>query len=258
MTGEPLPDVFQLGLKAVLFDLDGVVTRTATVHARAWKRLFDEFLAGRDGDRQRLAPFRVPEDYIPYVDGKPRYEGVRSFLLSRGIDLPWGDPTDSPDTPTICGLGNRKNRFFRQVMAEEGVEVFPGTIALIQALRTAGIKTGCVSSSKNCLAVLERAGLIERFDVIFDGRDLEREGLPGKPRPDAFLRAAALLGVAPGAAAVVEDAVSGVEAGRAGGFKLVIGVDRGAGREALVQAGADVVVDDLAELPIPSAEAPEA
>jgi beta-phosphoglucomutase family hydrolase len=251
MDERELPDIFQLGLRAVLFDLDGVVTRTARVHAQAWKRLFDEFLAGCEGDPARLGAFRVPEDYVLYVDGKPRYDGVRSFLLSRGLDLPWGDPGDSPDAPTICGLGNRKNRFFQMVMAEEGVAVFPSTLALIQALRAQGIRTACVSSSKNGVPVLERAGLADLFDLILDGKDLEREGLPGKPRPDAFLHAAALLGAAPGTTAVVEDAVSGVEAGRAGGFRLVIGVDRGAGREALSRAGADIVVADLAELPRP-------
>jgi trehalose 6-phosphate phosphatase len=250
--GEPhapaLPDVFGTALKAFLFDLDGVVTHTAAIHARAWKRLFDEFLAGLEGDAERLAPFRLPEDYLAYVDGKPRYEGVRSFLQSRAIDLPWGDPQDSPDERTVCGLGNRKNRYFKQVMAEQGVEVFPATIALIRALRAHGVRTACVSSSKNCRPVLERAGITDLFDVIFDGRDLEAENLPGKPRPDAFLRAAERLGVAPAASAVVEDAVSGVAAGKAAGFRLVIGVDRGAGREALLAAGADVVVADLAEL----------
>lgn len=235
-------------IKAFLFDLDGVVTHTAAIHARAWKRLFDEFLAGFEGDPERRAPFRLPEDYLAYVDGKPRYEGVRSFLQSRGIDLPWGDPQDSPDDRTICGLGNRKNRYFNEVMAEQGVEVFPTTIDLIRALRTKGIKTACVSSSKNCRPVLERAGITDLFDVIFDGRDLEREGLAGKPRPDAFLRAAERLGVAPAESAVVEDAVSGVAAGKAGAFRLVIGVDRGAGREALQSAGADVVVADLSDL----------
>jgi len=247
--GEALPDPF--GLKAWLFDLDGVVTRTARVHARAWKRLFDEFLAGRQGDPEQLDPFRLPEDYIAHVDGKPRYEGVQSFLLARGIDLPWGDPGDSPDAPTVCGLGNRKNQYFNEVMDEDGVEVFDGTVALIEALRARGIKTACVSSSKNCVPVLERAGLLALFDAIFDGRDLEREQLPGKPRPDAFLRGAKLLGVAPAEAVVVEDAVSGVEAGRAGNFELVIGVDRGAGRDALLAAGADVVVGDLAEFAAP-------
>ncbi len=242
-----LPDLFRSGLKAVLFDLDGVITNTAEVHARAWKQLFDEFLAGREGQAERLGPFRLPEDYIDYIDGKPRYEGVRSFLTSRGINLPWGDRADPPDAPTVCGLGNRKNRYFHRALEEQGVEVFEGSVALIRALRARGIKTACVSSSKNCQTVLERASLTNLFDVIFDGGDLEREGLPGKPQPDAFLRAAVRLGVAPREAAVVEDAVSGVEAGRAGGFKLVIGIDRGAGRKALTAAGADVLVSDLAE-----------
>jgi len=249
--GEQLPDPFGSGLKASLFDLDGVVTRTARVHARAWKRLFDEFLAQRQGDPAQLGPFRLPEDYVAHVDGKPRYEGVQSFLLARGIDLPWGDPSDSEDAQTVCGLGNRKNRYFNEVMEEDGVEVFEGTVALIEALRAKGIKIACVSSSKNCIPVLERTGLVDLFDATFDGRDLEREQLPGKPRPDAFLRGAALLGIPPAEAVVVEDAISGVEAGRAGNFKLVIAVDRGAGRDALLAAGADVVVDDLAEFTVP-------
>jgi beta-phosphoglucomutase family hydrolase len=242
-----VPAVFGSAIRAVLFDLDGVVTRTATLHARAWQRLFDEFLAA-EGEDARSGPFRLPEDYIAHVDGKPRYEGVRSFLESRGIDLPWGHPDEPPDARTVCGLGNRKNRFFHEVLDEEGVEVFPSTIALIRALRARGIKTACVSSSKNCRPVLERAGIIDLFDLVFDGRDLERAGLPGKPRPDMFLCAAARRGVAPAAAAVVEDAISGVTAGRAGGFGLVIGVDRGAGRRVLQDAGADVVVTDLAHL----------
>lgn len=250
--GEPhapaLPDLFGMQVNAVLFDLDGVVTHTAAIHARAWKRLFDEFLAGPDDNPERFHPFRVPEDYLAYVDGKPRYAGVRSFLRSRGIDLPWGDPQDSLEDGTVCGLGNRKDRYFHQVLAEEGVEVFPTTIALIRALRTRGVRTACVSSSKNCRPVLERAGISDLFEEIFDGRDLEREGLAGKPRPDAFVRATERLGVAPAASAVVEDAVSGVAAGKAGGFRLVIGVDQGAGRDALLAAGADVVVADLAEL----------
>jgi beta-phosphoglucomutase family hydrolase len=243
-----LPEIFGTAIKAVLFDLDGVVTRTAAIHARAWKRLFDEFMAGLDGNPERLRPFRLPEDYLAYVDGKPRDEGVRSFLQARGIDLPWGDPQDLPDARTICGLGNRKNGYFHEVLTEQGVEVFPTTIALIHALRARGIKIACVSSSKNCRPVLERAGVIDLFDVILDGHDLETEHLTGKPCPDAFLRTAERLGVAPAKAAVVEDAVSGVAAGKAGAFGLVIGVDRGAGREALLAASADVVVADLAEL----------
>jgi alpha,alpha-trehalase len=238
---------FGPAIRAVLFDLDGVVTRTATIHARAWQRLFDEFLAA-EGEDARSGPFRLPEDYIAHVDGKPRYDGVRSFLHSRRIELPWGGSLRPPDARTVCGLGNRKNRFFREILDEEGVEVFPSTIALIRALRARGSKTACVSSSENCRQVLERAGIIDLFDVVFDGRDLERARLPGKPRPDMFLRAAAQLGVAPAEATVVEDAISGVAAGRAGRFGLVIGVDRGAGSRALRDAGADVVVSDLADL----------
>lgn len=236
-----------MGLVAVLFDLDGVVTRTADLHARAWKQLFDEFLAARTkgGD---FKPFRLPEDYVEYVDGKPRYEGVRSFLRSRGIALPEGDPDDPPERDTVRGLGARKNGYFHAAMREQGVTVFEGTVELIRRLRAAGIGTACVSSSKNCRPILENAGLLDLFDAIFDGKDLEREQLRGKPHPDIFLHAAELLAAEPARAVVVEDAVSGVEAGRAGGFGLVIGVDRGAGREALLSHGADWVVDDLAEL----------
>jgi beta-phosphoglucomutase family hydrolase len=232
-------------LRAWLLDLDGVITDTAAVHSRAWKRLFDDFLAAREGDPEQ--PFRLPEDYLRYVDGKPRYEGVRSFLHSRGIDLPWGDADDPPGAPTICGLGNRKNAIFNEVLDEQGVAVFGGTVDLIRGLRARGIKIACVTSSKNGRPVLERAGLIELFDAIVDGNELERHDLRGKPQPDSFLHAAALLEVGPGEAAVVEDALAGVEAGRAGGFGLVIGVDRGAGRAALLGAGADVVVDQLDE-----------
>lgn len=234
-------------LRAYLFDLDGVITDTAAVHSRAWKRLFDDFLAAREGDVEQLQPFRLPEDYVRYVDGKPRYEGVRAFLQSRSIDLPWGSAGDPPGVPTICGLGNRKNEIFNEVLDQQGVEVLEGTVGLIRALRARGIAVACVSSSKNARPVLERAGLIDLFDAIIGGNELERHGLRGKPRPDSFLHAAALLGVRPGEAAVIEDAVAGVEAGRAGGFGLVIGVDRGAGRTALLGAGADVVVDHLEE-----------
>ncbi|MGH6914846.1 MAG: beta-phosphoglucomutase family hydrolase, partial [Geminicoccales bacterium] len=234
-------------LSAFLFDLDGVVTDTAAVHGRAWKRLFDDFLASREGDPEQVQPFRLPDDYIAYVDGKPRYEGVRSFLESRGIDLRWGNADDPPDALTICGLGNRKNEIFHEVLDEQGVEVLGGTVGLIRALRARGIKVACVSSSKNGQSVLERAGLLELFDAVLDGNELERHRLRGKPRPDSFLHAAALLDVGPGEAAVVEDAVAGVAAGRAGGFGLVIGMDRGAGRQALLDGGADIVVKDLGE-----------
>lgn len=234
-------------LRAYLFDLDGVVTDTAAVHGRAWKKLFDEFLDAREGDPEQSQPFRLPEDYVRYVDGKPRYEGVRSFLDSRAIDLPWGSSDDPPDARTVCGLGNRKNRYFHEALAQQGVEVFEESVALIRRLRSSGVRTACISSSKNCRPVLERAGLTDLFDAIVDGVDLERHELAGKPRPDSFLHAARLVGVAPRQAAVVEDATSGVAAGRAGGFGLVIGIDRGAGRQALLDGGADVVVGDLGE-----------
>ena len=248
MTTGALPNLFACGLRGVLFDLDGVVTDTARIHGRAWQQLFDRFLAEQDGD---LEPFRLPEDYVTHVDGKPRYDGVRAFLRSRGIELAWGDPADPPDARTICGLGNRKNDLFHQALAEQGVAVFEGSVALIEALRAHSIKTACASSSKNAVPVLERAGLLPLFDLVFDGRELARLDLAGKPAPDMFTTTAARLGVAPAEAAVVEDAVAGAAAGRAGGFKLVIGVDRGAGRAALTEAGADVVVGDLAELPLP-------
>ena len=242
-------DVSALGLHAFLFDLDGVVTRTASLHAQAWRQLFDEFLAER-APRGGHVPFRLPADYVDFVDGKPRAEGVRSFLRSRGIDLPFGDPSDAPGAETICGVGNRKNRLFQRVLEDHGVEVFDGALTFIRQLRAVGIQTACVSSSKNCRPVLERAQLTGFFDLTFDGHDLEREELRGKPHPDCFLRAAELLGAEPSHAAVVEDALVGVAAGRSGRFGLVIGVDRGAGREALLRAGADLVVSDLSDLTV--------
>ena len=236
---------------AVIFDLDGVITRTARVHAEAWKRLFDDFLrerAVRMGAPFR--PFEVDTDYPRYVDGKPRFEGVASFLKSRGIELPWGQPDDSEDAATVYGLGNRKNRYFHEHLAREGVEVFESSVRLLRALRRAGIKTALVSSSRNAAAVLEAAGLVDLFDTRIDGVDLARLHLKGKPAPDLFLLAAERLGVAPARAVVVEDAMSGVEAGKAGGFGHVIGIDRRGTPEALRQAGADFVVSDLAFLKV--------
>jgi len=236
---------------AVIFDLDGVITRTARVHAAAWKRLFDDFLrerAGRIG--VPFQPFEVDTDYPRYVDGKPRFEGVASFLQSRGIALPWGEPDDNEDTATIYGLGNRKNRYFHEHLAHEGVEVFESSVRLLHALRRAGIKTALVSSSRNAAAVLEAARLVDLFDAQIDGVDLARLNLKGKPAPDLFLLAADRLGVAPARAIVVEDAVSGVEAGKAGRFRHVIGIDRHGHPEALRQAGADLVVSDLAFLKV--------
>lgn len=236
---------------AVIFDLDGVITQTASVHAAAWKRLFDDFL--RERARQThgsFTPFDVDTDYPRYVDGKPRFDGVASFLQSRGIALPSGEPGDSEDAETVYGLGNRKNRYFHEHLESEGVEVFNSSVRLVRALRKAGIKTALASSSRNAAAVLAAAGLTDLFDARIDGNDLARLDLKGKPAPDLFLLAAEQLGVPPARAVVVEDAVSGVEAGRAGRFRHVIGVDRHGTPEALVKGGADIVVPDLAFLKV--------
>ncbi|MGD2216879.1 MAG: beta-phosphoglucomutase family hydrolase [Gemmatimonadales bacterium] len=235
---------------AVIFDLDGVVTRTASVHARAWKQVFDEFLARwRRGNGESHEPFDIERDYTLHVDGKPRYDGVRDFLASRGIELPEGDPSDGPDVESVCGLGNRKNQLYNELLKEGGVEIFEDTVAQIRAWREMGLKTAIVSSSKNCATVLEVAGLTELFDVRVDGVELARLGLEGKPAPDMFLKAAELMDVDPARAAVFEDAVSGVQAGRAGGFGWVIGVDRVGNTEGLLANGADTVVSDLRDVP---------
>lgn len=231
---------------AVLFDLDGVITDTASVHAHAWKTMFDEYLrerAAREGEP--FEPFTFDGDYKPYVDGKPRYDGVRSFLQSRGIDLAEGTPDDPPDAETVCGLGNRKNELINQVIEDEGVIVYDGSVRLMHQLRDAGIRLAVVSSSKNCVTVLKAAGLLDMFDARVDGLVAAERGLPGKPAPDTFLAAAADLGAPPERAVVVEDAISGVQAGRNGDFGLVIGVARDGDPEALREHGADVVVSDL-------------
>jgi alpha,alpha-trehalase len=238
-------------MEAVIFDLDGVVTRTAELHAQAWKQLFDEYLEAR---ARRLGepfrPFDPASDYRRFVDGRPRYEGVVSFLRSRGIELPFGSPGDPEERETVCGLGNRKNRYFRAALARTGGDPYPTTLELISALRERGVRTAVVSSSRNCAAVIEAAGIGELFDAKVDGIDAAELGMPGKPEPALFLEAARRLGVDPAHAAVVEDAIAGVEAGRRGGFALVVGVDRGAQFDALTTAGADIVVADLAELAI--------
>lgn len=235
---------------AVLFDLDGVITATARVHAAAWKQLFDEFLAARaERDGTPFRPFG-DEDYRLYVDGKPRYEGVASFLASRGLSLPLGSPEDTPDAPTVCGLGNRKNVLFNALLRRDGVEVFDSTVAVIRRLRAAGVRTAVVSSSKNCATILEVGGISGLFDLRFDGVEAARLYIKGKPAPDTYLEAARRLGVVPARAVVVEDALSGVQAGRAGGFGLVIGVDRAGNGDALLENGADIVVADLEELQV--------
>jgi beta-phosphoglucomutase family hydrolase len=245
-----------LGFDAVLFDLDGVVTRTADLHAAAWAELFDDVLRRRAAEGgEPFRPFDREADYLAYVDGKPRHEGVRSFLGARGIALPEGDPTDGPKAATVHGLGARKDACFKRRLRREGVEVFASTLNLIRALRERGVKTAVVTSSRNGREVLRAADVEALFDVRVDGLDAQAFGLKGKPDPDPFLKAAALLGAPPGRALVVEDAVSGVEAGRRGGFGLVVGVDRGGNRDALAAHGADLVVSDLGELGVADLEA---
>ena len=243
-----LPKLGELGLKAMVVDLDGVITDTASVHAHAWKELFDEYLRtleSRDG--KAFVPFDLEADYITYVDGKPRYDGVQSFLLSRDIDLSWGTDKDSPTEETVCGLGNRKNIMFNKIIHQEGAVVFDTTVDLLEHMRAKGLKTAVVSSSKNCELILESTELQYLFDAMVDGTYAADHGLPGKPSPDTFVRGCELIGVRPEDSAAVEDAVVGVQACRAGNFKLVIGVDRGVGKDALLEGGADVVVHDLGE-----------
>ena len=235
-------------LDAVIFDLDGVVTRTAGLHSAAWKEIFDAYLGERSARQgEPFRPFEA-EDYRRHVDGKPRYEGVRSFLESRGIALPFGDPADPPERETVCGLGNRKNATFQKLLARGGIEVFESSVAFIRKLKAQGTKVALVSSSKNTTAILEAAGLADLFPVRIDGVEAAQLQLAGKPHPDTFLEAARRLGVAPARAAVVEDAIAGVAAGRAGGFGLVIGIARSGDGAALRENGADLVLGDLAEL----------
>jgi trehalose-phosphatase len=242
-----------LPYQAIILDLDGVITRTAQVHARAWRQMFDEYLEQRSTQGQKsYAPFDIDADYRTYVDGKPRYDGVCSFLESRGIELAYGDLDDPPDRETICGLGNRKNEIFLELLHKEGVDVYEDTVEQIHHWRSWGLKTAVVSSSRNCKPILETAGLLDLFDARVDGVDSARLNLEGKPAPDIFLEAAEELGVTPGQAVAIEDAISGVKAGRAGKFGLVVGVDRqGNQREALLNNGADQVVTNLAELHLP-------
>jgi beta-phosphoglucomutase family hydrolase len=236
-------------VKACLFDLDGVLTRTAKVHAAAWKRMFDDYLRARAGEtHEQVVVFDVLGDYDEYVDGKPRYEGVRSFLQSRGITLPQGTPGDPPDANTIDGLGNRKNQIVLEMIRESGVESYEGSVRYVRAAQSAGLRRAVVSSSTNCREVLAAAGVDELFEEVIDGVIAERDHLSGKPAPDTFLAGARALGVEPGQAAVFEDALAGVEAGRAGRFGFVVGVDRVGQAQALRDHGASVVVRDLADL----------
>ncbi|HOR42645.1 MAG TPA: trehalose-phosphatase [Atribacterota bacterium] len=241
----------KLAFHTVIFDLDGVVTQTATIHARSWKIVFDDYLrlrAKRNGEP--FQEFTYQDDYLTYVDGKPRYKGVQNFLASRNIHLPFGDPADPPDKETICGIGNKKNQLFDKLLQEEGAEVFESTIALIKDLKNNGIRVGVASSSKNCRAVLKSVQLEDLFETIVDGIVSQELNLKGKPEGDIFLTAAKNLGSFPEDSVVVEDATSGVEAGRNGEFGLVLGVARENNEKELAKYGADLVVSDLAEINI--------
>jgi len=240
-----LPD----GTRACLFDLDGVLTETATVHAAAWKQMFDAYLRERaEREGTEFVPFDPVADYGEYVDGKPRADGVRSFLASRGIELPEGSDDDPPEAETIRGLGTRKNRLVLKLIHEQGVEPFEGSVRYLEAVRDAGLRRAVVSSSANCREVLVAAGIEEFFEARIDGIVAARDGLRGKPAPDTFLAAAKALGVEPAEAVVFEDAVAGVEAGRAGGFGCVVGVDRLDHADELREHGATIVVSDLGDL----------
>jgi HAD superfamily hydrolase (TIGR01509 family) len=231
--------------RAVVFDTDGVVTDTARVHAAAWKHVFDGFLRGRS------TPFDIRADYLRYVDGRPRLDGVRTFLASRDISLPEGGPDDEPGAPTVHGLGMAKDALFMQQIAEHGVAAFPSTVALLHELRRRGCRTAVVSASRHCHAVISSSGLIHLFDALVDGNDAARIGLPGQPDPALFAEAARRLELPAAEVTIVEDALPGVEAGRRGGFGFVVGVDRSRTQAAEMRAaGADAVVTDLAELSV--------
>ena len=235
--------------EALLFDLDGVITRTASLHSRAWKQLFDEFLALRAAQTgTSFVPFDVETDYRRYVDGKPRVAGVLSFLAARGIDVPMGEPGDQAEQQTVHGLARRKDRYFLELLGREGVQVFDPAVALLRSARGRGMRTAVASSSHHCAEILRAGHLTAFFDVRVDGIDLDDLGLPGKPAPDMFLEAARRLGVFPACAVVFEDATTGVAAARAGGFGLVVGVGHGTQAAALIKSGANHVVTDLSEV----------
>lgn len=235
VTGTTAADFDWRDFEGVLFDLDGVITPTAEIHEHAWGELFADF-------------DYTEADYLRYIDGRPRYDGVRSFLASRDVVLPEGEPSDPPGDDTVCAMGNRKNELFNAILERDGIAPYPGSLAVLDVLDRDGVPAAIVSSSKNARTVLRAAGLDHRFDVIVDGVVAAERDIAGKPAPDMFLHAAAALRVAAERSVVVEDAVSGVAAGAAGGFGAVVGVDRGAGHDALLDHGATFVVDDLAEL----------
>ena len=235
--------------RGCLFDLDGVLTQTAKVHAAAWQEMFDGFLRQRaEHTREPFVPFDPVADYDKYVDGKPREDGTRSFLQSREIELPEGSDSDPPGTATVAGLSSLKNQIVLRKIADGGVQVYPGSIRYLDAVGQAGLRRAVVTSSANATSVLAAAGITDQFDAVVDGVVAKREGLAGKPAPDTYLYAARALGLEPAGAVVYEDALAGVAAGRAGQFGVVVGVDRVGQADALRKAGADIVVRDLAEL----------
>jgi beta-phosphoglucomutase family hydrolase len=240
VASDALPDL--TAYDAVLFDLDGVITPTAEVHMHAWQRMFEELFAEWD-----ITPPYTERDYFEYLDGKKRYDGVASLLRSRDVEVRWGHPSDPLEADTVCGIGNRKNAYFERVLRSEGIAPYPGSVALLDLLAAAGTPVAVVSSSKNADEVLRAAGMRERFPVVMDGVIAERDHLASKPAPDVFVEAARMLGVDPARSVAVEDALSGVQSAVAGGFGLVVGVDRGVGEEALREAGAQLVVTDLKE-----------
>lgn len=233
-------------IKALIFDLDGVVTQTAKVHAQAWKKMFDDYLLKRASEDGKVyEPLNISTDYRQYIDGIPRYDGVRNFLASRGIVLPEGSPEDDPGAETVTGLGNLKNLYFQELVKAGGVQVYPDTVAWLQQQRNQGFKTAIISASKNCKTILEAAKIEHLFDARVDGVVAAELNLKGKPAPDIFLKAAEQLHVSPEEAAVFEDALAGVEAGKAGGFALVVGVDRTGDATRLLNHGADMVLQEF-------------
>ncbi|GAB3601421.1 HAD-IA family hydrolase [Microbacterium tumbae] len=238
---DALPDL--RGTSGVLFDLDGVLTPTAEVHMRAWKVVFDDVFA-----QWGITPAYTDDDYFAYVDGKKRYDGVASLLRSRNVEIPWGAVDDEPAAETICGIGNRKNAAFSASLRRDGIAPYPGSLALLEQLRVAGVRMGVVSSSKNAEEVLGSAGIRDYFEIVVDGVVAERDHLASKPAPDMFTAGAVALGVDVATSAAVEDAVAGVASASAAGYTIVIGVDRGAGADALTEQGATCIVDDLARL----------
>lgn len=233
-------------IKALILDLDGVVTQTALVHAQAWKRMFDAYLKKRgESEEKKFEPLDIETDYREHIDGIPRYDGVRNFLQSRGITLPEGTPEDDIGEETVAGLGNLKNMYFQELLKQEGVEVYKDTIAWLEHQRQQGMRTALISASKNCVDVMHAAGIAHLFEEHVDGLQSAHLGLKGKPAPDVFLEAARRLGVQPQEAAVFEDARKGVQAGKAGGFGLVVGINRHHDADSLKQNGADLVIDEF-------------